>query len=208
MRILSAALSALTLSACVVDGGDAITVEEAHEDALSIGHAIARASLLASDDLLAASVAAFGEADGVWPWLTDDASYLHPGVPLLGGRGNIRDFLRATYPDRHAQTLRLHRETGDASTDATVGYTFGWFDEDVPTADGGRATKYGKYIATWTRSLGAWQVAGLVRVRGRARRQLRRPMRRCSRACTASRASRARARRARRRWRRTARSRS
>lgn len=149
------------MSSCAVD--DSPTSEQT--SALSI-HDLARASVLAADQLLAASVTAFGEADGVWPWLAADASYLHPGVPVVTGRAAIRDFLRATYPDRDAQSLRLHRETGDASRDASVGYTFGWFDEDITTSDGGRATKFGKYIATWTRGPGAWQLAGLVRVPG------------------------------------------
>jgi ketosteroid isomerase-like protein len=129
-------------------------------------HDLARRGLLAEDGLLAASIASLGEADGLWPWLTDDATYLHPGVDLITGRGAARDFLRQAYPDRRAQTQRLHRESGDVSADAQLGYTFGWFDEDVLAADGSQTTKFGKYIATWRRTAGLWWLAGFVRVPG------------------------------------------
>lgn len=166
MNALTTSLCLIALSACAVDDAPALAESASALDASDVGHELARASLLAADQLLAASIVAFGEADGVWPWLADDASYLHPDVPVLTGRAAIRDFLRATYPDRNAQHQQLHRETGDASGDASLGYTFGWFDEDMTTSDGGQATRFGKYLATWKRAHGPWQLVGLVRVPG------------------------------------------
>ncbi|MEO7736352.1 MAG: nuclear transport factor 2 family protein [Kofleriaceae bacterium] len=144
---------ACALLACRADG-------PATTDASA--HAAARRGLLADDALLGATIAVRGEAEGLWPWLADDAVYLHPDAPLLAGAPAVRDFLVRTYPDRGAQTQRLHVVTGDVSGDAQLGYTFGWFDEDVRAA-GVTTTRFGKYLATWRRRGARWRLVGFVR---------------------------------------------
>ena len=148
-----------TASCAVTDGEPEVASEAAAE--LTVPHGLLRASVLAADELLAASIATAGEADGLWPWLTDDAAYLHPGVDVISGQGAARAFLRGTYPDRTAQAMTLHRISGDVSADAHLGYTFGWFDEVA-----GGVTSYGKYIAAWTRGAGPWRLAAFARVVG------------------------------------------
>jgi len=125
-------------------------------------HAAARRGLLADDALLSATLTALGDADGLWPWLTDDAVYLHPDAPLLIGAAAVRDFLRQASPVRGPQSQRLHVVTGDVSGDAQLGYTFGWFDEDVRAA-GATTQRFGKYLATWRRIGARWRLAALVR---------------------------------------------
>lgn len=129
---------------------------------LSVPHGVARQTLLAADALLSASVEQFGQADGLWPWMTTDAAYLHPDQDLIVGRDAARSFLRATYPDAHASTVRLHTVTGDTSTDVRLGYTFGWYDETA-TVDGVATITYGRYLATWRRDAGLWRLAAFLR---------------------------------------------
>jgi len=156
------ALATLTqLASCVeLDDAPDLTAGDGAAE-LAAPPDLARASVLAADALLASSIALAGEADGLWPWLADDAAYLHPGADVIIGRDPSRAFLRATYPDPAAQTMTLHRVAGDVSADARLGYTFGWFDE---VAGGAAAT--GKYIAVWTRVPGTWRLAAFARVRG------------------------------------------
>jgi ketosteroid isomerase-like protein len=130
--------------------------------ALCVSHDVARKTLLATDALLAASMAQLGQADGLWPWMADDAAYLHPGAEVIVGRDAARGFLRATYPDPQASVIRLHTVTGDVSSDALLGYTFGWYDE-TSTVDGVATTTYGRYLATWRRDAAPWRLAAFMR---------------------------------------------
>lgn len=90
-------------------------------------------------------------------WFAEDASYLHPGEPVLTGKASIAQALARLYPAPVTQVL--HRISGDTSEDGQLGYTFGWF-QFVRDPD---KQSYGKYLATWQRSGDTWQLAGWVR---------------------------------------------
>jgi ketosteroid isomerase-like protein len=137
--------------------------------ASAAGHDQVRRALLAADAKLAASIAERGEAEGLWPLLAEDGVYLYPGVEVVSGRSAVRDFLRETLPAASAPRKTLHVVTGDASSDGTIGYSFGWFESagDVGAAAGAAgagADPFGKYLAAWRREGDAWQIAAFVRI--------------------------------------------
>jgi ketosteroid isomerase-like protein len=102
-----------------------------------------RAALLAADRAHARStdfLSAFA----------DDATYLHPGAPLLRGKDAIRGVLAGT-PGPVIWTP----EYADVSDDGTLGYTYGW----THLAD-----QQGKYLACWRRRAdGPWRIIAYAR---------------------------------------------
>lgn len=120
-------------------------------------HDAARASLLATEDRLGKAMATTGEG-ALAHWFAEDASYLHPGEPIVTGTAPIAQLLARLYPTPAKQTL--HRVAGDTSADGQLGYTFGWFERDVRKPD---KPACGKYLATWERGRDGWRLAGWVR---------------------------------------------
>lgn len=111
-------------------------------------HEAVRASLMAAEGLAA------GAGEGLWQWMAEDAAYLHPRAPLVFGRDAAREAMRGV------PVARIHRLAGDVSSDGQLGYTFGWFEQDVRPPD----ARFGRYLATWRRAGIGWQVVGWVRI--------------------------------------------
>jgi ketosteroid isomerase-like protein len=111
-----------------------------------------RDELLAADRALARATEIVGLMDGFVPALTDNAAYLHPGAPLIRGKGKIRSFLETAAP---LAGLTWAPADGDVSADAMFGYTYGW------TRFG---ANQGKYLACWRKSrAGDWHVTAYAR---------------------------------------------
>lgn len=111
-----------------------------------------REELLEADRALARATELVGMTQAFLPALAENAVYLHPGAPLLRGRGNIRDFLQTAAP---LSGLTWSPAYGDVSEDGQLGYTYGW-------------TRYGdnqgKYLACWRKSHdGDWRISAYVR---------------------------------------------
>ena len=119
---------------------------------VSGGLAPDREELLEADRALARATELVGMMDAFVPALADNAAYLHPGAPLLRGRGPIRDFLQTAAP---LAGLTWSPAYGEVSEDGQLGYTYGW-------------TRYGdnqgKYLACWRKSRdGDWRISAYVR---------------------------------------------
>ena len=111
-----------------------------------------RDELLAADRAVARATEIVGLMDGFVPALTDNAAYLHPGAPLMRGKGKIRSFLETAAP---LAGLTWAPAYGDVSSDGMFGYTYGW------TRFG---ANQGKYLACWRKARsGEWRVAAYAR---------------------------------------------
>ena len=104
-----------------------------------------RAALLAADG-------AHARSSDFLSAFADDATYLHPGAPLVHGKAAIRAVL-ADAPGPVTWTP----EYADVSDDGTLGYTYGW----THLGD-----QQGKYLACWRKKdPGSWQVTVYARTR-------------------------------------------
>jgi ketosteroid isomerase-like protein len=111
-----------------------------------------RNELMEADWTLARATELVGMSQAFLPALTDDAVYLHPGAPLLRGRGKIRDYLATAAPLAGLTWVPAY---ADVSADGTVGYTYGW------TRFG---DNQGKYLTCWRKSRdGEWRIFAYVR---------------------------------------------
>ena len=80
----------------------------------------------------------------------DDATYLHPGAPLLHGKDAIRSILADT-----PGPVTWTPEYADVSDDGTLGYTYGW----THLGD-----QQGKYLACWRKQRrGPWRITAYAR---------------------------------------------
>jgi len=115
-------------------------------------HAADRDELLEADRALARAVELVGIMDAFLPALTENAAYLHPGAPLLRGRGKIQEFLQTAAP---LEGFTWAPAYADVSEDGELGYTYGW------TRFG---DNQGKYLACWRKSRdGDWRITAYVR---------------------------------------------
>ena len=106
-----------------------------------------RAALLAADR-------AHARATDFLSAFASNATYLHPGAPLVRGKDAIRNVLAAA-PETGPVTWTP--EFADVSDDGTVGYTYGW----THLAD-----QRGKYLACWQRRTnGPWRIVAYARTR-------------------------------------------
>jgi ketosteroid isomerase-like protein len=106
-----------------------------------------RAALLAADGAHARSADFLGA-------FADDATYLHPGSPLVRGKRAIRALLDTA---TGSGVVTWTPEYADVSSDGTLGYTYGW----TRLAD-----QQGKYLACWRRKpAGLWRVTAYARTR-------------------------------------------
>ena len=104
-----------------------------------------RAALLAADR-------AHARATDFLSAFADDATYLHPGAPLVHGKDAIRAVLAAA-PE--AGPVTWTPAFADVSDDGTLGYTYGWTQV---------AEQRGKYLACWRRRAdGPWRVSAYAR---------------------------------------------
>jgi ketosteroid isomerase-like protein len=106
-----------------------------------------RATLLAADR-------AHARSSDFLSAFADDATYLHPGAPLVRGRDAIRRVLAGT-----PGPVTWTPEYADVSDDGTLGYTYGW----THLAD-----QQGKYLACWRRrggggAAGHWRITAYAR---------------------------------------------
>ena len=106
-----------------------------------------RAALLAADR-------AHARATDFLSAFASNATYLHPGAPLVRGKDAIRNVLAAA-PETGPVTWTP--EFADVSDDGTVGYTYGW----TQLAD-----QRGKYLACWRRRAeGPWHISAYARTK-------------------------------------------
>lgn len=112
-----------------------------------------RDALLAADRTLSDRTADAGVVNAFLPALTDGAAYLHPGAPLLRGRGKIRDFLASADSLEH---LTWSPAFADVSADGRLGYTYGW------TLSTGMR---GKYLACWLKDRDGWRIVAYARTK-------------------------------------------
>jgi ketosteroid isomerase-like protein len=100
---------------------------------------------------------------GLWPSLADEVYFLEPGQPLLHGREPVRDLLtRNTGAGALTFTWRAIRT--DVSSDATLGYSFGYGQYRPAGVHGVPASGLGAYAIVWRKgTAGAWRVAAFVR---------------------------------------------
>src|SRR5688572_11794959 len=111
-----------------------------------------RDELMEADWALARATELVGMTRAFLPALTEDAVYLHPGAPLLRGRGKIREFLQTAAPLAGLTWIPAY---ADVSADGLLGYTYGW------TRFG---DNQGKYLACWRKSRdGEWRIFAYVR---------------------------------------------
>lgn len=122
-----------------------------------------RTELLQAEQRLAQRLATAGPVQGLASFLAPDASYLHPGLEVITGRAAIRDALEALFPSPSAVNIGLYPIGGDVSDDGRLGFTFGSFDQTDSTT-GTPVTTYGRYLATWRRASGRWEVQALLRL--------------------------------------------
>ena len=105
-----------------------------------------RAALLAADQ-------AHARASDFLTAFADDATYLHPGAPLVRGKAAIRALLDSAAVGAVTWTPQY----ADVSDDGSLGYTYGW----TRLAD-----QQGKYLACWRRDgSGPWRVTAYARTR-------------------------------------------
>ncbi|HEX9165506.1 MAG TPA: hypothetical protein VF862_06320 [Gemmatimonadales bacterium] len=129
-----------------------------------------------ADDLLRADRAAAkrseecGFACGLGSALSEDAFYLHHGMPIIHGAQAARSFLQVQ------DTLLSHRVQwepleGRVSADGSFGVTWG------VTAVGlrGGPVRMGRYITAWRREGTGWRVAAHVQTRLNEASELTRP---------------------------------
>lgn len=106
-----------------------------------------RAALLAADR-------AHARATDFLSAFADDATYLHPGAPLVHGKDAIRAVLAA---EAGGGPIIWAPAFVDVSDDGTLGYTYGW----TQLAD-----QRGKYLACWRkRADGPWRVSVYARTK-------------------------------------------
>lgn len=146
----------IALLACAQPGDELALNAAANGSAESLR--MARHSLFAAQEEFNESLAAHGAVQGVEGALRFDASYNHPGEPLITGRSAILDFLESFYAGDASATVQYHALAGDVSIDRTLGFTFGWFEE---TRDG--TVGYGRYIFAWRRTPFRWKIHGFNR---------------------------------------------
>jgi len=104
-----------------------------------------RATLLAADR-------AHARATDFLSAFADDATYLHPGAPLVRGR----DAIRAVVKDSLGPVVWTP-EYADVSDDGTLGYTYGWTRQ---------ADQQGKYLACWRRQPDQpWRIIAYARTK-------------------------------------------
>lgn len=104
-----------------------------------------RAALLAADR-------AHARATDFTSAFADDATYLHPGAPLVRGKEAIRTILAGS-----PGPLTWAPEDADVSGDGTLGYSYGW----THLSD-----QRGKYLACWQRRTnGPWRIVAYARTR-------------------------------------------
>jgi ketosteroid isomerase-like protein len=122
------------------------------------------ASLLDAQRRLTRAMANDGPVDGFVPYIASDIAYLHPQQEIITGRDATRTFLRTVYPRGTQVKTVLHVLAGQASADATVGFTFGWFEEVTSPQSASPSTAYGRFIATWKRRDNGWSVHAFARL--------------------------------------------
>jgi ketosteroid isomerase-like protein len=129
-----------------------------------------RASLFRADSQLSRAMTNSGPVDGFARAAAPEVTYLHPDAEILVGRPATHAFLRNEYANfnRDVRT-QLHRIAGDVSADGTLGYTFGWLDENK-SAKGSTLVdlSYGRYVAVWRRKDRDWEVEVFMRLSGTA----------------------------------------
>ncbi|MEL6759826.1 MAG: hypothetical protein AAFP04_05430, partial [Myxococcota bacterium] len=96
-----------------------------------------------------------GYESGFVPLLADDVVLVVEGQPILRGKTLATEYYRSIDPDSQ-QRLSWHPTRIDASTDGTLGYSFGW----TETLSDNDEVVYGENIAVWRRSKNVgWRVA-------------------------------------------------
>jgi ketosteroid isomerase-like protein len=130
----------------------------------------ARASLFRAENQLSRVMSNAGPVEGLARAAAADITYLHPTAEIIVGRAAATEFLRAEYSkfnrDVHTQ---WHRIAGDVSADGTLGYTFGWLDENKSVKGTTLVDlSYGRYVAVWRRRDRDWEIEVLMRLSGTA----------------------------------------
>jgi ketosteroid isomerase-like protein len=163
-----AVLALLALAACGGDGAGLAPDAAAAED-LGVGRngrvdlRAARDELLAADRAYSAASASLSFVDGLVNTLADDVRYLPAGGPIVRGREAVRALL-ASNPNNALSTYTWTPIRVDVASDGSLGYTFGYYQLQIPPVNGAPArTSIGKYVAMWRRGTDGWKAVALVR---------------------------------------------
>ena len=126
----------------------------------------ARAALFRADNQLARAMTWAGPVEGFIKSAAGDITYLHPGAEVIVGRAATLQFLEGAYADFNEEVRTgLHRLAGDVSADGSLGYTFGWLDENrSPKITHAVELAYGRYVAVWRREGRDWEVVVFLRL--------------------------------------------
>lgn len=141
-----------------------VTVQAAEPGAADL-RGDARTSLFRADSKLSQSMMYAGPVNGFVKFAAGDITYLHPDAEIIVGKANTQAFLRYTYSGFRSARTELHRIAGDTSADGSLGYTFGWLDEQkTPKNSIVEDLSYGRYVAVWRRRDRDWELEAFLRI--------------------------------------------
>lgn len=125
--------------------------------------AIERERMRFTDVAAAHATSQRGSAQGLKPFLAEDAVLLVGGAYAVHGREAIIHRL-ASAPLEGTGRMTWTPLRWDISTDLRLGYSMGWASIDTPAADGSLVRTWARYVSAWRRGNdGQWRIVATVR---------------------------------------------
>ncbi len=123
----------------------------------------ARQALEVAEGRLAAAIEEAGPVAAFSAFFGDASILLEPDRDIVRGKEAVLAAVSETAARSPLRT-KLHRVGAGASSDGTLGYTFGWLEP----ADDPAPVARPKYLALWRSEEGGWRVVALARSAGDA----------------------------------------